>query len=143
MDGKKWRSSSKKYNQKQLKIFLGRSFSEHPYSRFAPESSPVPEHKASSSSSSSSSSGSYGSWSHNLQKLWMRMRKRFRREKRVYDCSNNHVIVPYNIYTYSQNFDDDGALASVEPENLCRSFSARFAASSSRSIMFTRVQSVR
>lgn len=37
----------------------------------------------------------------------------------------NSVQIPYDVYTYSQNFDQ--GFARDEPDNLSRSFSVRFA----------------
>ena len=52
---------------------------------------------------------------------------------------SNPVIVPYNSYTYSMNFEDHG-LTSAEPDALSRSFSARFAPSSR--MIQTKIQQV-
>ncbi|KAL5228349.1 hypothetical protein ABZP36_016614 [Zizania latifolia] len=68
-----------------------------------------------------------------LRGLW----RRFLREnkKRILLCATGcvpstaaaaAVREPYDAYSYAQNFDDGAAW--VEPENLSRSFSARFAA---------------
>ncbi|KAK7358318.1 hypothetical protein VNO77_00245 [Canavalia gladiata] len=53
--------------------------------------------------------------------LWMKLKK----EKKKLFQSASHLHVPYDQYTYSQNFDQGTALD--EPENLSRSFSVRFA----------------
>ncbi|GJN32216.1 hypothetical protein PR202_gb20705 [Eleusine coracana subsp. coracana] len=93
---------------------------------------------------SSSSSGGYdkvyGSYSSSavearpsararLRGLWRRI---LREKKRILLCSTGCVPAaapphrePYDAYSYAQNFDDGAAW--VEPENLSRSFSARFA----------------
>ncbi|KAJ4951479.1 hypothetical protein NE237_028311 [Protea cynaroides] len=54
--------------------------------------------------------------------LWMRIKKE---KKKILNLSSAPVQVPYNSYTYSQNFDQGSAW--TEPDNLSRSFSARFA----------------
>ncbi|GMN37246.1 hypothetical protein TIFTF001_006661 [Ficus carica] len=55
--------------------------------------------------------------------LWTKIKKE---KRRFFDCtsSDDPVHVPYDPYTYSQNFDPGSA---ADPENLSRSFSARFA----------------
>ncbi|PKA64527.1 hypothetical protein AXF42_Ash007272 [Apostasia shenzhenica] len=59
--------------------------------------------------------------------LWRRI---MREKRRILDYSSSPVMttgaVSYDPYSYAQNFDEGSAR--VEPENLCRSFSARFAA---------------
>lgn len=68
-----------------------------------------------------------------LRGLW---RKIVREKKRILLCTTGCVPVggssavaasrePYDAYSYAQNFDDGAAW--VEPDNLSRSFSARFA----------------
>ncbi|XP_047054139.1 uncharacterized protein LOC124660376 [Lolium rigidum] len=62
-----------------------------------------------------------------LRGLW---RKIVREKKRILLCTTGCVPSaaprePYDAYSYAQNFDDGAAW--VEPENLSRSFSARFA----------------
>jgi hypothetical protein len=64
-----------------------------------------------------------------LRGLWRRI---MREKKRILLCSTGCVPAPppphrepYDAYSYAQNFDDGAAW--VEPENLSRSFSARFA----------------
>ncbi|KAG2595259.1 uncharacterized protein LOC120705789 [Panicum virgatum] len=91
------------------------------------------------SSSSSSSGGAaaydkvYGaprpSARARLRGLWRRI---MREKKRILLCTTGCVPAaapphrePYDAYSYAQNFDDGEAW--VEPENLSRSFSARFA----------------
>lgn len=77
---------------------------------------------------------SRGSCGTRLRGLW---RKIVREKKRILLCSTGCVPVggssssaaarePYDAYSYAQNFDD-GAAWVEEPENLSRSFSARFA----------------
>lgn len=63
----------------------------------------------------------------NWKLLWMKLKK----EKRKIFESDHPVQphVPYNPYTYSQNFDQ--GFAWDEPDNLSRSFSMRFADPSS------------
>lgn len=61
---------------------------------------------------------------------WRGWWRRIIKEKRRILNSAAPVQVPYDPYTYAQNFDEGSA--SVEPENLSRSFSARFAISSRR-----------
>lgn len=60
---------------------------------------------------------------------WARLRGALRRmmeEKRRMLRSSNPTHAPcYDPYTYAQNFDE--GFASAEPDNLSRSFSARFA----------------
>ncbi|KAL2342515.1 hypothetical protein Fmac_003800 [Flemingia macrophylla] len=53
--------------------------------------------------------------------LWMKLKK----EKNKLFESASPFQVPYDQYTYSQNFDQGTALD--EPDNLSRSFSVRFA----------------
>ncbi|PIA65069.1 hypothetical protein AQUCO_00100508v1 [Aquilegia coerulea] len=53
--------------------------------------------------------------------LWRKLKKE---QKRMFN-SSAPVQVPYDAYTYSQNFDQGTAWA--EPDNLPRSFSARYA----------------
>ncbi|PKA46801.1 hypothetical protein AXF42_Ash015695 [Apostasia shenzhenica] len=60
------------------------------------------------------------------REIWRRIT---RGKKRISDSSASLAAnVPYDPYTYAQNFDEGSAW--VEPENLSRSFSARFAAPS-------------
>ncbi|XP_022714509.1 uncharacterized protein LOC111274134 [Durio zibethinus] len=55
--------------------------------------------------------------------LW---RKLMREKKKIFDCSSStRVHVSYDPYTYAQNFDQ--GLMSTDPDDLSRSFSARFA----------------
>ncbi|XVF86595.1 hypothetical protein PTKIN_Ptkin18bG0055100 [Pterospermum kingtungense] len=55
--------------------------------------------------------------------LW---RKLMREKKKIFDCSSStRVCVSYDPYTYAQNFDQ--GLMSANPDDLSRSFSARFA----------------
>lgn len=56
--------------------------------------------------------------------LWRKIK---RDKKRIFDCSSGgtDVHVPYDPYTYSQNFDQGYVWA--DPDNASRSFSARFA----------------
>lgn len=55
-------------------------------------------------------------WSYGgARNMWDMLRRKLRKEK----------IAAYNSETYSLNFDQ--GLGSMEPENLCRSFSARYA----------------
>ena len=53
--------------------------------------------------------------------LWIK----FKKEKKKLFVSSATLHVPYDPYTYSQNFDQGNALD--EPDNLSRSFSVRFA----------------
>ncbi|XP_020680606.1 uncharacterized protein LOC110098205 [Dendrobium catenatum] len=57
--------------------------------------------------------------------LW---RKILRKKRRIFDSSSPTTVsnVCYDFETYGLNFDEGAA--AVEPENLARSFSARFAA---------------
>ncbi|CAM0880037.1 unnamed protein product [Alopecurus aequalis] len=82
--------------------------------------------RAPPASASSSSSRGCGT---KLRGLW---RKIVREKKRILLCTTGCVPMgasvsrePYDAYSYAQNFDDGAAW--VEPENLSRSFSARFA----------------
>ncbi|XP_078165269.1 uncharacterized protein LOC144559978 [Carex rostrata] len=54
--------------------------------------------------------------------LW---RKIVREKRRTQRKPGNAVLVPYDPYSYAQNFDDGPTWE--EPDNLARSFSARFA----------------
>lgn len=56
--------------------------------------------------------------------LW---RKLMREKKKIFDCSSTttRVHVSYDPYTYAHNFDQ--GLMSADPDDLSRSFSARFA----------------
>ncbi|KAK6268018.1 hypothetical protein QUC31_012178 [Theobroma cacao] len=55
--------------------------------------------------------------------LWRRL---MREKKKIFDCSSStRVHVSYDPYTYAQNFDQ--GLMSADPDDLSRSFSARFA----------------
>ncbi|KAM7509497.1 hypothetical protein LguiA_019950 [Lonicera macranthoides] len=56
---------------------------------------------------------------------WKLLWKKFKKEKKKMFESSVHGQVPYDEYTYSQNFDHGPSWD--EPENLSRSFSARFA----------------
>lgn len=65
--------------------------------------------------------------------MWRRIKKQKRRLKRLlFDCSasasTQGVRIPYDPYTYSQNFDQ--GLIWADPDFIYRSFSARFAAPS-------------
>lgn len=55
-----------------------------------------------------------------------------REKKKIFDCSSSacsrRMHFSYDPYTYSQNFDQ-GSMWS-DPDNMSRSFSARFAVSS-------------
>ncbi|KAJ1437951.1 hypothetical protein SESBI_03378 [Sesbania bispinosa] len=54
--------------------------------------------------------------------LWMKLKKE---KKKLFECASPLQQVPYDPYTYSQNFDQGNA--HDEPDNLSRSFSVRFA----------------
>ncbi|XP_058004039.1 uncharacterized protein LOC131180692 [Hevea brasiliensis] len=56
--------------------------------------------------------------------LW---RKIMREKKKFFDCScaSNRMCFSYDPYTYSQNFDQGSTWS--DPDNMSRSFSARFA----------------
>ncbi|XAR50626.1 hypothetical protein NMG60_11004995 [Bertholletia excelsa] len=55
--------------------------------------------------------------------LWRRIKKE---KKRIFDCSTSVTVqFTYDPYTYAQNFDDGAPWK--DPEDLSRSFSARFA----------------
>ncbi|OMO86831.1 hypothetical protein CCACVL1_09439 [Corchorus capsularis] len=75
---------------------------------------------------SPSSSAAIGSGSNKLnwKAIWMKIKK----EKRKMFESPAQVL--YDPYTYSQNFDQ-GFAWNIEPDNLSRSFSMRFADPSS------------
>ncbi|OMO66774.1 hypothetical protein COLO4_30383 [Corchorus olitorius] len=62
-----------------------------------------------------------------LQPRWRMLWRKLMREKRkIFDCSSStRVHVSYDPYTYAQNFDQ--GLMSADPDDLSRSFSARFA----------------
>uniref|UniRef100_A0ACD5VG62 Uncharacterized protein n=1 Tax=Avena sativa TaxID=4498 RepID=A0ACD5VG62_AVESA len=85
--------------------------------------------RAPSAASASASASSRGRGT-KLRGLW---RKIVREKKRILLCTTGCIPVapsapsrePYDAYSYAQNFDDGAAW--VEPENLSRSFSARFA----------------
>ncbi|XP_062208355.1 uncharacterized protein LOC133909822 [Phragmites australis] len=93
----------------------------------------------SSSSSSAGGGGPYSAAAYagnqrpsartRLRGLWRRI---MREKKRILLCTTGCLPMaaaphrePYDEYSYAQNFDDGEAW--VEPENLSRSFSARFA----------------
>ncbi|XVF74597.1 hypothetical protein PTKIN_Ptkin13bG0122600 [Pterospermum kingtungense] len=61
------------------------------------------------------------------QPRWsMIWRKLMREKKKIFDgSSSTRVHVSYDPYTYAQNFDQ--GLMSADPDDLSRSFSARFA----------------
>ncbi|XP_020097002.1 uncharacterized protein LOC109716097 [Ananas comosus] len=80
-------------------------------------------HPSSSSSSSGRSSSSSSGRKAVLRGLWRRIMKE---KRRVLLCAPQRPPhVPYDASTYAQNFDEGAAWG--EPENLSRSFSARFA----------------
>ncbi|KAK6268020.1 hypothetical protein QUC31_012180 [Theobroma cacao] len=55
--------------------------------------------------------------------LW---RKLMREKQKIFDClSSTRVHVSYDPYTYMQNFDQ--GLVVADPDDLSKSFSARFA----------------
>lgn len=54
----------------------------------------------------------------------MKLKKEKKKKKKLFE-SASPFQVPYDQYTYSQNFDQGTALD--EPDNLSRSFSVRFA----------------
>ncbi|XP_073226409.1 uncharacterized protein [Cicer arietinum] len=55
--------------------------------------------------------------------LWMKLKKE---KKKLFECASSTLQqVPYDPYTYSQNFDQGTVFD--EPDNLSRSFSVRFA----------------
>ncbi|XP_027357397.1 uncharacterized protein LOC113866798 [Abrus precatorius] len=67
--------------------------------------------------------------------LWMKFKKE---KKKLFEYSASPLQVPYDPYTYSQNFDQ--GTSKFEPDNLSRSFSVRFAdPSTSRIIVKKRV----
>lgn len=141
MDSKTCNSSSSSIsnpnnnNNNNQTIYLLKSFSENPYGRFGP---PRVEAEAKATTRSSSAPPPSSSSSNIVQGILRKLKRKFRKEKKVFS-SNHLVIVPYNSYTYAKNFDDKDLILS-EPDNLSRSFSSRFAASSG---MLNRVQSVR
>ncbi|MED6125871.1 hypothetical protein PIB30_072718 [Stylosanthes scabra] len=57
--------------------------------------------------------------------LWMKLKKKKKLFASSESSSAQHIQVPYDPYTYSQNFDHGNA--KDEPDNLSRSFSARYA----------------
>ncbi|KAK9269419.1 hypothetical protein L1049_001192 [Liquidambar formosana] len=60
------------------------------------------------------------------KQMWKVLWRKLKKEKRKFFESSVHVQqVPYDAYTYSQNFDQGSVWD--EPDNLSRSFSARFA----------------
>lgn len=140
MDNTNWRSSSSSTNNHQT-VYLLKSFSEHPYGRFEPPPRRHEPPTTTTTTTTRSTSSTSSSRSSKMQGLFRKLRRKFRKEKKVFGSSHSDlVIVPYNSYTYSKNFDDKD-LALAEPDNLSRSFSARFAASSTG--MLKRVQTVR
>ncbi|KAG5009349.1 hypothetical protein AAZX31_07G083300 [Glycine max] len=67
--------------------------------------------------------------------LWMKLKKE---KKKLFESASSPLQVPYDPYTYSQNFDQ--GTAKDEPDNFSRSFSVRFAdPSTSRVLMKKRV----
>eukprot|EP00262_Sarcandra_glabra_P012160 TRINITY_DN3078_c0_g1_i1.p1 TRINITY_DN3078_c0_g1~~TRINITY_DN3078_c0_g1_i1.p1 ORF type:complete len:129 (-),score=2.20 TRINITY_DN3078_c0_g1_i1:44-400(-) len=59
---------------------------------------------------------------------WQALWRKIKKEKRRILYSSAPIHVPYDPYTYSQNFDQGSDW--LEPDDLGRSFSARFASSS-------------
>lgn len=60
---------------------------------------------------------------------WLVLWRRLKKGKRRIFASTSSFQIPYDPYTYSQNFDHGSA--SLDPENVSRSFSARYADPSS------------
>ncbi|KAI3455411.1 hypothetical protein Pfo_012074 [Paulownia fortunei] len=81
-----------------------RSYSSRKYDRFVSYNMPVTRSKA-------------PIWT----QLWRRLKKE---KKRMFQCSSS-MRFTYDPYSYSQNFDQGLVLA--DPDDLSRSFSARFA----------------
>ncbi|GMI86153.1 hypothetical protein HRI_002284600 [Hibiscus trionum] len=62
-----------------------------------------------------------------LPRYWRMLWRKLMREKKMFDCSSGaRPSVSYNPYTYAQNFDQ-GFMSAADPDDLARSFSARFA----------------
>ncbi|KAL6584685.1 hypothetical protein OROMI_003974 [Orobanche minor] len=62
--------------------------------------------------------------------IWTQLWRKMKREKKRMFSYSNSTKSTYDEYTYSQNFDQGSVWASVDPDDLSRSFSARFAAPS-------------
>ncbi|KAL6559874.1 hypothetical protein OROGR_004991 [Orobanche gracilis] len=89
-----------------------RSYSAREYDRFVSYHNPVPSVRRSKAPLS----------------LWTQLwRKMMKREKKITSRSSNPTKSAYDEYTYSQNFDPGSVWAAVDPDDLSRSFSARFA----------------
>ncbi|KAL3500500.1 hypothetical protein ACH5RR_039593 [Cinchona calisaya] len=65
------------------------------------------------------------------QPRWLKFWTKFRRHKKKNSNSSMSMQTPYDPKTYLQNFDEGSG--TLEPDNLFRSFSARFADPSSLS----------
>src|SRR5262245_3902309 len=65
------------------------------------------------------------------QPKWLKFWRKFRRHKKKNCNSSISMRTPYDHETYLQNFDEGSG--TMEPDNLFRSFSARFADPSSLS----------
>ncbi|GMH17668.1 hypothetical protein Nepgr_019509 [Nepenthes gracilis] len=109
MDIRRWGGSGTQ------RIVYGRSFSEHRYDRFVTldtiEIKTTPN---------------------KMRRFWRSLRRKLNREKKkVFGCPSTAPAAAqdaYSPHTYSQNFDHGSTWS--EPDNLSRSFSARFAAAS-------------
>ncbi|KAJ1419818.1 hypothetical protein SESBI_14793 [Sesbania bispinosa] len=64
--------------------------------------------------------------------LWMKLKKE---KKKLFECASP-LQVPYDSYTYSQNFDQ--GTVKDEPDNLSRSFSVWFADPSTSRVLVRR-----
>ncbi|KAL2479732.1 Uncharacterized protein Adt_32698 [Abeliophyllum distichum] len=64
------------------------------------------------------------------KQIWKVLWRKLLKDKKKKPVCSVHVNVPYDAYTYSQNFDQ--GLTWDEPDHLSRSFSVRFANSQKR-----------
>ncbi|KAK6782627.1 hypothetical protein RDI58_020423 [Solanum bulbocastanum] len=85
------------------------------------------QRESSSCDHASSSSCSLSSLSPRWLTFWRRIKMH---KKRSFNNNNNNFSCVYDEETYMKNFDEGGEVGRVEPDNLYRSFSARYARSS-------------
>ncbi|KAL8043166.1 hypothetical protein ABFX02_09G100500 [Erythranthe guttata] len=112
MEEERWTKWSSKEN-----VCWPRSYSSLRYDRFVSYNNNMPPLTRSSSKAP----------------IWMQLWRKLKREKkRIFQCNNNNsnnssMRFTYDAYSYSQNFDDNQGSVWADPDNVSRSFSARFA----------------